>query len=51
MGIPVTPSPVLLFYHKEIFQRDNLAVPQTWDDVADLAERYANLHTTMPLSH
>ena len=26
----------------DIFQRDNLTVPQTWEQFADLAERYHN---------
>ncbi|KAG2438813.1 hypothetical protein HXX76_005354 [Chlamydomonas incerta] len=40
VGIPVTTSPVFLFYHKPVFARDNLTVPVTWDQVIALAERY-----------
>ncbi|KAG2453332.1 hypothetical protein HYH02_001556 [Chlamydomonas schloesseri] len=40
VGIPVTTSPVFLFYHKPVFSRDNLTVPVTWDQVLALAERY-----------
>ncbi|KAG2438812.1 hypothetical protein HXX76_005353 [Chlamydomonas incerta] len=40
VGIPVTTSPVFLFYHKPVFARDNLTVPVTWDQVLALAERY-----------
>ena len=40
MGIPVTTSPVFLFYHKPVFARDNLTVPVTWEQVLALAERY-----------
>ncbi|PNH12300.1 hypothetical protein TSOC_000775 [Tetrabaena socialis] len=40
VAIPLIPAPQLLYYHKGIFERDNLSVPQTWDEFADLAERY-----------
>ena len=40
VGIPVTTSPVFLFYHKPVFARDNLTVPVTWEQVLALAERY-----------
>ncbi|KAG2446701.1 hypothetical protein HYH02_008266 [Chlamydomonas schloesseri] len=42
MAIPLVPAPFLLFYRLDIFQRDNLTVPQTWEQFADLAERYHN---------
>ncbi|KAG2443265.1 hypothetical protein HYH02_009338 [Chlamydomonas schloesseri] len=42
VGVPLIPSPYILSYRKDIFDRDNLAVPQTWEQFAELAERYHN---------
>ncbi|GIL56696.1 hypothetical protein Vafri_11999 [Volvox africanus] len=40
VAIPVTSSPVFLFYHAPTFQRDGLEVPLTWDAVLTLADKY-----------
>eukprot|EP00198_Chlamydomonas_reinhardtii_P012395 XP_001701732.1 predicted protein [Chlamydomonas reinhardtii] len=42
VALPLAPAAFLTFYRLDIFQRDNLTVPQTWEQFADLAERYHN---------
>lgn len=39
-ALPLIPAPMLMYYHLGVFQRDNLSVPQTWEQMAELAERY-----------
>lgn len=33
-------APYVMFYRRDVFERDNLTVPQTWEEFTDLAERY-----------
>ncbi|KAG2487560.1 hypothetical protein HYH03_013839 [Edaphochlamys debaryana] len=39
-AVPLAQSALLLLYDREVFAADNVTVPQTWDEAADLAERY-----------
>lgn len=36
VALPLTPVLYLLYYHRPIFERDGLDVPQTWEEAADL---------------
>ncbi|KXZ56419.1 hypothetical protein GPECTOR_1g373 [Gonium pectorale] len=40
VALPLIPAPQIMYYHLDIFKRDNLSVPQTWEEFTDLAERY-----------
>ncbi|KAG2446698.1 hypothetical protein HYH02_008264 [Chlamydomonas schloesseri] len=42
VALPLALAAFLMYYRLDIFQRDNLTVPQTWEQFADLAERYHN---------
>lgn len=43
VGIPLSVSPLYLYYHRPIFERDALAVPQTWEQMAELVG-HASMH-------
>ncbi|KAG2496557.1 hypothetical protein HYH03_005380 [Edaphochlamys debaryana] len=38
VGLPLVVSPYFLMYRRDIFERDGLAVPQTWEEFTALAE-------------
>ncbi|GFR43131.1 hypothetical protein Agub_g4144 [Astrephomene gubernaculifera] len=40
VALPLLPVPFFTYYHLPIFQRDGLRPPRTWEEFADLAERY-----------
>ncbi|EFJ41572.1 hypothetical protein VOLCADRAFT_98419 [Volvox carteri f. nagariensis] len=39
-ALPLSSAPLLLHYLRDVFERDGILVPQTWEQVAALAERY-----------
>ncbi|KAG2449099.1 hypothetical protein HYH02_005847 [Chlamydomonas schloesseri] len=41
-AIPVLAAPYVMYYRRDIFERDNLSAPQTWEEFTELAERYHN---------
>lgn len=36
VALPLTPVVYLMYYHRPIFQRDNLTIPQTWPALLEL---------------
>ena len=39
-GIPIQPHPEILVYRKDLFGRDGIAAPKTWDDVIKAAAHF-----------
>ncbi|KAG2495324.1 hypothetical protein HYH03_006594 [Edaphochlamys debaryana] len=39
-ALPLVPAPFLLLYRTDLFEQLNLTVPQTWEQMADMAERF-----------
>lgn len=36
VALPLTPVLYFTYFNKRIFERDNLTVPQTWEEFADM---------------
>ena len=47
-GLPQDSGPMALFYNKEVFDKNGIAVPKTWDEYVDAAKK---LHAADPTKY